>query len=126
MTNREVEIRRLLLHMEMINIRARHEVEHRDGWTCNWAELLVQLDSELRGLLAEEQHPQHTWQQERAAVVAWLRDDEPESESVLVSHGIERGEHWPEDTKCRHCLNTLHGHEKEYCDACSQLEGGTP
>jgi hypothetical protein len=49
------------------------------------------LEKLLRGQL-----PTHTWQQERAAVVAWLHDDDPESESVLVSHGIESGEHWPE------------------------------
>ena len=46
-----------------------------------------------------KEYQAHTWEQERAAVVAWLRDDDPESESVLVSYGIEAGEHWPPKEK---------------------------
>ncbi len=35
------------------------------------------------------------------------------------------GDHWPtEGAKCRHCLRTLQVHEQNFCDACSQLEGG--
>jgi hypothetical protein len=41
----------------------------------------------------------HTWQQERAAVVAWLRL-EPSYQNrpwAVISADIERGEHWPKD-----------------------------
>lgn len=44
---------------------------------------------------------EHTWEQERAAVVAWLRLESsyrniPYRPWDAISAGIERGEHWPE------------------------------
>ena len=77
--------------------------------------------------------------QERAAIVAWLdemitgykevehSDCWPDDLLVEIKEDIARGEHWPtEGAQCRHCLRTLQAHEQEFCDACSQLEGGKP
>lgn len=37
----------------------------------------------------------HTWQEERAAVVEWLRKQWEDHPCVPQDEGIEAGEHWP-------------------------------
>jgi hypothetical protein len=86
------------------------------------------LEAEVERLKA-----QPTAAQERAAIVAWMRSGvEPRDvfgdiDLAAAAGDIEEGDHWPtEGAKCRHCLRTLQAHEQDFCDACSQLEGGTP
>lgn len=52
MTKNEVEIKRILLHIEMTNLQARRDVEFGDGWRCDWQALLNEYDVELRQLIA--------------------------------------------------------------------------
>jgi hypothetical protein len=54
--------------------------------------VVEKLEAEVAQLKA------HTWEQERAAVVAWLRLESSYQNRpwVVITADIERGEHWPE------------------------------
>jgi hypothetical protein len=56
------------------------------------------LRTECDALRAEvERLRAHTWKQERAAVVGWLRDSaDPRDSAVSLSYDIAGGDHWPE------------------------------
>jgi sigma54-dependent transcription regulator len=59
-------------------------------------DILSSAESMLENLI-RDQLPTHTWQQERAAVVGWLRDSaDPRDSAVSLSYDIAGGEHWPE------------------------------
>jgi hypothetical protein len=65
-----------------------------------YRELVNNTSIHLSELKAEvERLKAHTWEQERAAVVAWLRL-EPSYRNrpwTVITADIERGEHWPKE-----------------------------
>jgi hypothetical protein len=56
-------------------------------------EVVEKLEAEVERLKA------HTWEQERAAVVAMLSRMQDETPPHYLAHWIEAGEHWPEGEK---------------------------
>lgn len=79
-----------------------HDIESRDQVIEDLSKRIDELEAEVERLKA------HTWQQERAAVVEWLRatvdiyeavehgEEWPEDVTRSLCNDIERGEHWPE------------------------------
>lgn len=56
------------------------------------------LDTVIVDLVADvERLKAHTWQQERAAIVAWLRDTIYDPARDRLAERVEAGEHWPGD-----------------------------
>jgi hypothetical protein len=60
------------------------------------------LQAEVEQLQAEvELLKSHTWEQERAAIVAWLNSNKRGKHglAVLYANRIERGDHWPTEVE---------------------------
>ncbi len=72
--------------------RLKRELEASQKDTNVLDNLFVVLDAEIERLKA------HTWEQERAAIVAWLRSGtrlSPDRYALIYAASIEAGEHWP-------------------------------
>jgi uncharacterized coiled-coil protein SlyX len=69
--------------------------------TCfEWKGVVVEHKAIVEKLEAEvERLKEHTWEQERAAVVAMLSRMPGETPPHYLAHWIEAGKHWPEGGK---------------------------